>query len=318
VLASLIFLIETMTAELCTDLGDKIKIAFESTRDFGPESIIFFRPSGVELVGNDHAHVVDIRFLMSAEKIRETGGTYKYESPDPQIRLGIRTKVVAGALKRFSPGDTVIIGAKIGVDREFYVVCKNKGKLFRSEIVAPLLDVESDVPVNLKDKISYNCSITMGSNVFHSIIGDLLTADPPVINFTSDGKTLKMSGEGRFSKSAVEIGDSTTIGDDGGPSAEFAKRTNIKDEVCENFATTHLQRISKSKNISNRITISVIQGAPASFDYDTPIGTLSYLVCPRTVEDIDDPRLRPPVDTQPAKKKRFTIDYGSDGMEDVA
>lgn len=305
-----------MSAELCTDLGDKIKTAFESLKDFGPESIIFFRPKGVELVGQDHARVVDIRFLITAEKIRETGGTYVYDSKEPEIQLGIRTKVVAGALKRFSPGDKVIIGAKKGEAREFYVCCKNKGKIFRSEIIAPLLASETEVPVNIKDRIEYNCSITMSSSVFHSIIGDLVTADPPVITFECDGKTLKLSGEGMFSKSAVEIGDSKVIGEESGPSAEFKSSKVVA--VRENFATAHMQRISKVKNISGRVTVSVLQGAPGSFEYDTPIGVLTYLVCPRNVDDIDDPRLRPPQSTEPvAKKRRFTVDYGSDGLEDI-
>ena len=45
---------------------------------------------------------------------------------------------------------------------------------------------------------------------------------------------------------------------------------------------------------------------------------LTYLVCPRNVDDIDDPRLRPPqLPEPPSKKRRFTVDYGSDGMEDI-
>lgn len=308
-----------MTAELCTDLGDKIKTAFESLKDFGPESIIFFRPNGVELVGQDHARVVDIRFMIPASKVKETGGTYVYNSREPEIQLGVKTKVVAAALKRCSPGDKVIIGAKKGEAREFYVCCKNKGKSFLSEIVAPLLDSETEVPVNIKDKILYTCSITISSSVFHSIIGDLTTADPPVITFECDGKALRLSGEGLFSKSAVEIDDSTIVGDDDGPSAEFKPLSVSSSSIVrENFATAHMQRISKVKNISSRVTVSVIQGAPGSFEYDTPLGVLTYLVCPRTVDDIDDPRLRPPQSSEPDnKKRRFTVDYGSDGMADI-
>lgn len=307
-----------MSAELCTDLGEKIRTAVDSLRDFGPESIIIFRPDGVELVGRDHARVVDIRFLMPAEKVRATGGTYVYNSSEKEIQLGIRTKVVAAALKRFSPGDKVIIGAKKGVDREFYVCCRNKGKCFRSEIIAPMLETDTDVPVNIKSKITYNGAIHLNSGVFHNIIGDLMTADPPVISFDCDikGKTLKLSGEGMFSKSAVEIGDSSVVGEDA-PSAEFTKLEPDTKSVHENFATSYMQRISKAKGMSTSIIISVAQGAPGSFEYDTPIGLLTYLVCPRTVDDIDDPRLRPPITDTPSKKRRFTIDYGSDGMEDV-
>ena len=118
-----------------------------------------------------------------------------------------------------------------------------------------------------------------------------------------------------FSKSAVEIGSSTGIKDEEGISADFTKTSAI---VCENFATSHMQRISKAKNMSNRVTVSVVQGAPGSFEYDTPIGLLTYLVCPRAVDDIDDPRFRPPPSAEPlCKKRRYTVDYGSDGLEDV-
>lgn len=330
-----------MSAELCTDQGDRIKTALESLKDFGPESIIVFRPSEVELIGQDHAHVVDIRFILPADKIRETGGYYKYDCPDDKIELGIRTKVVATALKRFSPGDRVIIGARKDVQREFYVSCKNRNKNFTSEIVAPMVGgpdgTQMTATPNVSGMFKYNGSIIMNSSMFHSIIGDLITAEPPVIMFDCDGRTLRLSGEGMFSKSCVEIGNSNVISD---PGAQIKKNKDDDDEedkkrrntavfqkespgswaVHESYATCHLQRIAKAKNMAPRISLSIAQGVPASFEYDTPIGRLTYIVCARNTEDIDDPKFKGPEEPKdPAKKKRrFAVsdpvpEFDSDG-----
>ena len=340
-----------MSAELCTGQGDRIKTALESLKDFGPESIIVFRREEVELIGQDHAHVVDIRLLLPADKIRETGGYYRYDCADDQIELGIRTKVVATALKRFSPGDRVVIGARRGTQREFYVSCKNGGKNFTSEIVAPMVGgVDGTRMVanpNVSGMFKYNGSIIMNSAMFHSIVGDLITAEPPVIVFDSDGGTLRLSGEGMFSRSCVEIGDSKVIAEltpdrKGKEKKKMAGEEEDEEEdtekqrhrntavfqkvapgswdVHESYATCHLQRIAKAKNMSPRITLSIAQGVPASFEYDTPIGKLTYIVCARTVEDIDDPKFKGPGEPKdPAKKRRrFAVsepvsEFDSDG-----
>jgi hypothetical protein len=367
-----------MSAELCTDQGDRIRTAFESFKDFGYESVIYFRPHEVELVAQEHSKVVDIRLVLPADKIRETGGSYKYECDEPQIELGIRTKVVATALKRFSPGDRVVIGARKGEHREFFVSCRNKNKDFTAEIVAPILDTASLVTPQLRGVFKYAGSIVMGSAAFHCIIGDLLTADPPVIEFECDGSSLKVSGEGMFSKSCVQIGQARVFGaeawnagmkvvdeccehggipseeeeeeededdspkkkkvDEEAPAAAEDKRKAVfvRDasqpvsawNVRRSYATLHLSRIAKAKNMSGKITISLSQEFPASFEYDTPIGRLTYLVCARAVDDIDDPKLKPPPEftrstrggAPPAEKRgRFAVkepeaEFDSDGF----
>lgn len=329
--------LDNMSAELCTDQGDRIRTAFESFKDFGYESIIFFRPHEVELVAQEHSRVVDIRLVLPADKIRETGGSYTYNCTDPQIELGIRTKVVATALKRFSPGDRVVIGARKGEQREFYIKCHNKNKDFTAEIVAPILDSTALITPQLRGVFKYAGSIIIGSAAFHCIIGDLLTADPPVIEFDCDGSALKVTGEGMFSSSCVQIGQARVFGDsppktdedkssDDKRNAVFVRDVSMPAwNVKRSYATLHLSRIAKAKNMSGKITISLSQQFPASFEYDTPIGRLTYLVCARVIDDIDDPKLKPPrnllsKDSEPpAKRGRFEVnepvaEYDSDGF----
>lgn len=322
-----------MSAELCTDQGDRIKTALDSLKDFGPESIIYFRRDGVEMVGQDNAKVVDIRFVIPASKIRETGGYYKYDCPDDQIEIGIRTKVVSIAMKRFSTGDRVIIGARKGAQREFYVSCKNKYKKFTSDIVAPIVDCFSAATPSVAGMFKYNGSIVMASSMFHGIIGDLLTSEPPVIMFECDGSMLKLSAEGIFSKSSIEIGSTPIVNAE--PEGEeetedkkdvvFQKQQHGSWNVRESYATSHMHRISKAKNMATKITVSIAQNVPASFEYDTQIGTLTYIVCARTADDIDDPKFKGPAvgseggaDEPARKKKRFGIvepksEFDSDG-----
>ena len=306
-----------MSAELCTNQGDRIRTAVESLKDFGQEGVIFFRRDGVELVGRDNAGVVDVRLLLEASKIRETGGHYEYNCADDCIELGIRTKVVAMALKRFSPGDRVAIGARRGQQREFYISCKSKGKTFTSDIVAPASeDIGRRTPPSMSGSFSYSGSVVMSSAMFHGIIGDILTADPPVITLVCNGKTLNMSGEGMFSRGCVEIGDEEDEEDeeeedeeDGAakPKAVFQKTALGTWDVRDSYATIHLQRIAKAKNMAPRIILTMGQNAPASFEYDTPIGKLTYLVCARTADDIDDPRQRGPAQPPSVKKRKFEV-----------
>jgi hypothetical protein len=310
-----------MSAELCTNQGDRIRTALESLKDFGQESTIFFRRNEVEIVGQDKSGIVDIRLVLEASKICETGGYYKYDCAEDEIVLGIWNKMVAAALKRFSPGDKVVIGVNKASRRSFYVSCKNKGKNFTSEItdIAPM----ASSGTNVSGIFKYNGSIILDSQVFHSIIGDLLTAEPPTIAFECDGKTLKIIGEGMFSKSSVEIGDSQVIkpplsshkkddgddedDDDPRRSAVFQRSAQGNGSspwgVHESYATKHLQWIAKAKNIAPKIIISIAPNTPASFEYDTPICRLTYIVCSRSTDDIDIEIVEPPPD-----KKRRTMD----------
>jgi len=209
------------------------------------------------------------------------------------------------------------------------------------------------VTPNLRGIFKYAGSIVMGSGAFHCIIGDLLTADPPVIEFECDGSSLKVAGEGMFSKSCVRIGQARVFGPSGpaGPAGTVKEEKASSDEedvetmsptekrqaefhrdlsqlaatwnVRRSYATLHLSRIAKAKNMSSKITISLSQEFPASFEYDTPIGRLTYLVCARSVEDIDDPKLKAPGSgSLPAiKRARFAVkepeaEFDSDGMCD--
>ena len=301
-----------MSVELCTDQGDRIRTAFESFKDFSFESVIIFRPNEVELVAQEHSQVVDIRLILSADKIRETGGYYRYESTEPQMELGIRTKIVADVLKRYTPGGRVLIGARRGKEREFYVTCRNPDKTFTSKIVAPM--VGSTERPDLRGVFKYSGSIYMNSSVFHGIIGDLLTANPPVITFDCDGESLKLSGEGMFSKSVVRIGGNAVKEESEeetvNAGALFEKGTAAF-SVLRSYATLHLHRIAKANKMSSRICISLSPDFPASFEYDTPIGKLTYFVAARNVDDIDDPKLKAPdsgLEGDPnSKKRRFTV-----------
>jgi hypothetical protein len=264
-----------MSTELSTDQGDRIRTAFESMKDFGTEGVIVFTRESVEIIGQDRAKLVDVRFSILSSKIRETGGDYGYAGGEPFIRLGIRTKAVSSALKRFSQGDIVAIGANIGNTYELHVSCRSEGRKFVCKLVAP--DPLEDLPpTSALRSIKYKGSITMSSTVFHSIIGDLSTSDAEMIEIRCDGRDLKFSAKGLFSKTSVTIQDANVIqglSDNNGQQDSW--------DVCESFSTIHLQRIAKAKNIAPRIIVSIGSNLPAMFEYETPIGLLTYLVCPR-------------------------------------
>ena len=317
-----------MSAELTTTQGDLIKTAVESLKDFGYEGFIIFRPTGVELVGQDRSKVVDIRFVLPAALIKETGGSYKYKSEEPEIEIGILTRYVAVALKRFNNGDRVIIGVNKGCQRELYISCVGKGKTYTSEITTPKIDSK---PIsNVASMLKYPGSIVISSSMFHSVIGDLLTAESPIITFDCDGKSLKLSGEGVFSKSICEIReqrpDDEEEEDDVQLTAVFDKPLQHSWNVHDTYATQHLQRIAKAKNMAKKMILSIDQNVPASFEYQTPIGTMTYIVCARVVEDIDDPKLRAPESAEDAitsKKRHFALlepkaEFDSDGEEPAA
>jgi hypothetical protein len=326
-------------AELCTDDGDLVKIAIETLKDFGQEGALFFRADGVEIVGLDHAEVVDPRFYISAQAVVKRGGSYRPPQPHgTEIRLGIRNKAVAAILKRFAQGDRLTIGARPGSRREFYVACRGKGKSFEAEIVTPDVSTINVIPKAMRDATQYKCVATMGSQAFHGMIGDLATSDSTTITFECSNRlTLRMHGEGLFSKSSVAIGGVEEEEEEDDEEAAAAAVAGTKatvsctTPVTASFATNHLQRISKAKNISGRMTIRISSNGPGLFEYESAIGTLSYLVTQRNEDDIDDPRMRLPASQaqaqaqaqaqkgggEPPLKRRYVVDYSSDGMEDI-
>jgi hypothetical protein len=293
-------------AYLVTEYGDKFKIAFESIKDIGSEGIIFFRPDVVEIVGKDHAGIVDIRLILPASKIRNTTkGVYYYESSSPEIKVGIYTKAIAATLKRICPGDILTLGIDMSMPKELYIACTGDHKKFRANIISLVITEQNDVPPNILDSIKSEKSILIDSSTFHNIIGDLTISDPPVISFECYKRGIRLTGEGFFSTNSDEMG---TI------------ETTENPPPKTSFATDHLICISKAKNISGMMKIGISSRQLGVFEYNTTIGTLTFIVSPRVSDDIDDPKKIPPASdsaNRDLKRQRFTLDYGSEGTVDI-
>lgn len=274
-----------------TDQGDRLRTAFESMRDFVNEIKLKFSKSGIELLGQDKAHVILLRFVLPAKKIRDTGGTYEHNAAET-VEVGVKTKLIATCLKCAAPGDTVSLGIDPAVQGRLILTCRNGSRLSRWEIVMPEMpddEIESDVI----DRVHYSGSITMASSLFHDMIRDLSTArdpsstEPATVRLCCDGSRLVLSAEGIMTRVSFEVVDETS-------GASFLKSSTggAAWPVQETYAIVFLQRIAKAKNICSRITIHVRPNFPAAFVYDSPIGTLTYIVAPRDEDDLEPPPKR--------------------------
>jgi len=356
-----------MAVELVCDQGDRLRLVLESVHDFAGEARITFRQQGIEIVGQDTAHVVGVRYVLTSKKIREIGGSYEFsnpESPGTPIDVGIRTKVVAGCLKCSPPGDTVSIRIDPAIRGKLILVSRNATKITRWEIVTPTIS-DDDIDSGSLESLHYSGSITMSSGFFHDMLRDLSTANSSTVKLYCDGTRLVLTSDGLMAKVSFEVANT---GDTKSSSEEMTKTTtmspsdadddektvntdrhDIDDEeeetehsdrqrrrgqpavtslppkngnvasssssssattavftknadgtwpVSESYAYKFLSLIAKAKNLSSRITICIRPNFPAAFFYDSPVGTLTFIVAPREDEDdegfVPAPSLPPP------------------------
>lgn len=276
---------DEMSVMMSTDQGDRLKTAFESMRDFVNEVALAFKKEGIELMGYDKARVVLVRYALPAKRIRETGGTYEHNA-DGVVKVGIKTKFISTVLKCSSPGDTVSIGVYPNVPGRIVLTVQNGAKYTKWEIVTPDVPDDDMLDDDAIDTQKYSGAITMSSTLFHDMIRDLATArdpslpEPVIVKLCCDGARLVLSSEGLMARVAFEVTD-CRASTDGKATASFAKNDEGAWPVCESFVITFLQRIAKAKNLCSRITMHVRPDFPAAFVYDSPIGTLTYIVVPR-------------------------------------
>jgi hypothetical protein len=293
-----------MAVSISTDQGDRLKTAFESMRDFVSEVRLSFRRDGIELLGQDKAHVVLVRYILPAKKIRDTGGQYMYEASAPAVEVGIKTKLVANSAKCASPGDMVSMGVDPEIPGRLVFTCQNGAKMSRWEIVTPELP-EDIVDPDTIDAVQYSGSVTMSSALFHDMIRDLSTADAMTVKLCCDGQRLILSTEGLMTRVSFEVADGQQQQQQNKLTASFDKKSATEWPVCESYALTFLQRIAKAKNICSKVTIFLKPGYPAAFVYNSPIGSFTYIVMPRDEEDLGAPRMpQPPAQLYATANKR--------------
>lgn len=274
-----------MSAEFTTSHGDKIKVVFETMKDFGTECVVGFKQDAIEIVSRDMARVADVRFVTNTGKISMTGGTYAYDASAwgaPALWRAVRTKVASTMFKRFNIGDTMTVGAdpKTG---SFYVTFANSdsGKTFRTEMLCIDVDAAymSSISCLQRDSMppnfTYGLAITMNSNLFASIIGDLTITGSKTITIFCDGKEFRMSSGMLFMKSSISL-----------PCTAYNKEAQAPFNMT--YSLKHLQWVAKAKCLSTDITIRMSNQLPLNVEYDSPLGVLSYILSDRLVEDDDD------------------------------
>jgi proliferating cell nuclear antigen PCNA len=270
-----------MSVKLTTDQGDRLRTAFETMRDFVSEAKFVFGPAGLELVGQDYANVVLVRYTITAAKLKETGGSYAYDSKDP-IVAGVNPKIIASCLKCSAPGDTVSLEIDPKIPNRIIFRCFNGSKNSRWEIVTPELaesqDESTDRQIGSEDLV-YSGSVTMASNAFHDMIRDLSTTEATVVTVKCDATSLALSADGFMSKASFEICAEATFERKDADSSAWP--------ISVSYALVFLQRVAKAKNISSHITMHLRRDYPMAVVYDSPVGPLVYVIAPRD-ESSDD------------------------------
>jgi len=264
---------------MTTDQGDRLRTAFETMRDFVSEAKFVFNSSGLDLIGQDYANVVLVRYSITAALLKETGGSYVYDSPVP-IVVGVKPKVISSCLKCSAPGDTISLEITPSAPNRIVYRCFNSSKNSRWEIITPEL-VEQPPPQTFADDMSFSGSITMSSNSYYDMIRDLATTESPEVSVKCDLNKLVLSANGFMSKVSFEISaDAVFVRRDKNPASW---------PICATFALVFLQRVAKAKNICPQIVIRLKNDYPISLSYESPIGILQYVIAPRDEQDSNDP-----------------------------
>ncbi|MDR3540946.1 MAG: hypothetical protein P4L69_08320 [Desulfosporosinus sp.] len=293
---------------------------FESVRDYITEVRIIFREAGLEFVGQDKAHLVVFRYVIIAKNIKAVGGSYEFDSPNP-IEVCVKTRAIAAHLRCSSPRDIISFEIDPNVPDRLIFNVQNRDKISRAEIVLPIPD-DPEVNVEEFNSLKWYGAVTMSSALFHDMIRDLSSADPnpPLVTLTCDGYIFTLTADGLMSRVTFTVTDKQVP-----PSKKIKKEEEEEEEhsegevqddlsnggvlfrrsavsqwpVTATYPIAFMQRVAKAKNVCSKISILLRAEYPVAFVYDSQIGVLTYIISPRTEEDIGDPAPPPGAHKRP-------------------
>lgn len=313
-----------MSAKMVTNQGDRLKAHFESIRDYISESMVIFRESGVEFVGQDKSKVIVYQYVLPAKNIKATQGKYVFDSKEP-IEVTVWTKAIAAHLKCSSPRDDISFEINPAVPNRLIFSVKNEFKNSRADIVTIVPENES-VDIDSVNSLKWLGAITMSSAMFHDMIRDLFSAEPEdsLVSLHCDGRNFVLSAKGLMSKVTFTVGDRKSTAEE--DSSVVFDTEKGKWPVSETYPISFLQRAAKAKNVCSKISIYLRQDYPVALVYDSQIGTLTYIVAPRLSSDVGlmppappGANKRPPnmnCDMRAIKKRRTTAGTVQDDAEE--
>jgi hypothetical protein len=264
-------------ASIETNRGDMLSGFHESARDFCREACLAFTRDGVHLCGRDSAKVVLVQYTLPAKIIREDGQG-KYSCDSDRIDVGIDTKIMASCLSSVACGD--LVGFSVDMEKEpdrLIIRCQNKNSGKRSCYRVIIPEIADDLPnMTPIETYGYNAEICMSSMLFHDMLRDLTKSDSIDVRVCCDGSRLVLFANGRYIKAAFEV----MIGTD--PSRfRYEGRPGDRWPVCECFSINFLQKVAKAKGVAQDIHIYLQPNFPIAFAYETPLGSLSFMISPR-------------------------------------
>jgi len=263
-----------------TDQVARVRAAFEAVRDFVREATMRFSPGGVTLVAMDNAHVVMIVFDMTRDAVTHSGGAITVERGDPCpdakrecIEVGVDTRAVSQCLRGSAHAETVAFEVDAAKPEAIVIECRSCGgtSIMRWSVCAPTPDDDA-VRMNARLlQIHYPGSVTMSSTTFQEVVRNIASCDSELVELECDGTTLHFAGSGLLTSASYAMKPTTVVKSTSGKSPWPTRQS---------FLVSYLARIAKAKSVGRQVQLFMRQGCAMFVAYDSPIGTLRFVLMP--------------------------------------
>lgn len=299
--------------QLITDQSGKFKIAHDSIKEMAREALFTFTPDHFELAGKDTPGTVMVKYIVSAESIKNSGGLY--ECSVPSLKVGIDPKIFADNLRCVNPSDTWSLIINAESPTKIFMTSSNEA-LHKTMCWETNVIEVPDVDIFHQPFADYNfsCMIMYNAVIFHDMMKDLSHSESNIARICCDGNRLVVYSKGIINSASFEISDgiidggSTEKADKAEKDAEGSGESStkkkkaadkyifeVKDKdltawpFCDSYHLKVLEKATKAKGFSTSIKIYLKRRVPSGFPiaicYENILGTLQFFITPQDDED---------------------------------
>lgn len=218
----------------------------------------------------DTSHVSLVKVVLKSKKFDE------YLCERDNFCVGINLTSMNKVLKCLRHDDELTIQLKESSDvMQFHFKSKNRVSKFEMKLV----DIDEDGNMNIPD-MDYCLTVRMSSNRFQKICSDFTNFGDVLMINANDANHIEFSLQGDNVNGKLKLKQNEL--DD-----ESIVLIAFKKFFCGSFTLRYLNIFTKTKNVSDAVTLFFAQDSPMKMKCKTDLGMIAFYLAPK-INDIKD------------------------------
>lgn len=268
----------TQYLEVCSVQPHVLKNLMEVLNAILTDVNIWFKPDGITISSMDRRHICLVWLHLEASKFE------KYIC-EKEFKVGVYIGTFLKLLKTSNQDDTLTLKMNSDDETTLKVFFHNAERGSEGEYDLNLLCIDEKQVTSPGEK-KFHVVIQMPSQDLNKIFKDLqqfLSSES--LTIYSQGETLV------FQCSATEIGTAKRTFSVNNCaksiSAKYTEEVSAEEKIGDSYSLKYLNMLAKASNLSPFVSLSLRKDWPLMMSYDIALGTLRFVVAPKTKEEGD-------------------------------